>query len=136
MYNLILSLYLISALCLIIIILLQKSPGIAIQAKSSFTGPRSRANILTRLTGILAFVFMGLCLFLTRMNVQNNKAKIALIKEEQLKANKNKASQNNNSNTEEEIPNNKTDNKEDDKETTQEIAQTLEKKTNLKEKDE
>lgn len=85
MYTLILGIYLLTALCLIGIILMQKSAGIAIQAKNSFTGPRSRANVLTRITGILAIIFMGLCLLLTRMNIQEYKKTTALIAQEKEK---------------------------------------------------
>lgn len=76
MYNLILGLYLLVAIFMITIILFQKSAGIAMHVKNNFGGPRARSNPLAKLTCILGFVFMGLCLYLTRINIaadKNNK---------------------------------------------------------------
>lgn len=73
MYNLILSLYLLVTICLVIVILFQKSAGIAMNARQTLGGPRARGNPLTKFTGILGFSFMFLCLMLTRLNISKDK---------------------------------------------------------------
>lgn len=64
---------LIVALMMIGIILLQKSEGGGLGMGGPSSGmftARGAANFLTRLTAILAAIFMGLCLFMTWMNRQ------------------------------------------------------------------
>lgn len=65
MYGILLGLYLIVTAMLVLVILFQKSSGMALQAKTNM-GPRMRGNPLTKLTGILAVLFITLCLQLTR----------------------------------------------------------------------
>lgn len=65
---------LIVALMMIGIILVQKSEGGGLGMGSGPNGgmftARGAANFLTRLTAILAAIFMGLCLLMTWMNRQ------------------------------------------------------------------
>lgn len=80
MYGFILGIYLVVTIALILIILLQKSQGIALQAKNT-GGPRMRANLLTKVTGGLAICFFGLSILLTRISMQESKKDIVLTKQ-------------------------------------------------------
>lgn len=80
---------LIVALAMIGIILVQKSEasGLGMGGGSSggmFTA-RGAANFLTRLTAILAAIFMGLCLLMTWINRQGSQQTSNFIYQEQAK---------------------------------------------------
>lgn len=80
---------LIVALLMIGIILLQKSEGGGLGmgggAGSGMFTARGTANLLTRLTSILAAIFMGLCLLMTWMNRHNTHQASNFIYQEQTK---------------------------------------------------
>lgn len=74
--NFLLVVQLIVTLIMIMVILLQKSEGGGLGMGGSNSGgmftARGAANLLTRITAVLAAIFMGLCLLMTWINRNSN----------------------------------------------------------------
>ena len=79
------------ALALVAVILLQKSEGGAATltggaSSGAFMSVRSTANLLTKLTAILATVFMGLCLLLAVLAARGKDESASIIEKAQVPA--------------------------------------------------